>query len=351
MFCTRCGNPIEDGQPFCVKCGSAARRTEVAVDSDFKPEFTPPQREIPLTPLENKKSNTGLIVGIVAAIVVIGAIVGGILFLRNNGGIKGQKSGEKTETDTVAEETTVDENTIDVSNGKVTEENNSDVGEIVVYTPENESSTGADSYEAEPEEDDNDKPVVAEADQDEFFLYASTIEDYDNALDPSEYEYYDSGIDDFNFYYSPDIYNYASKTEKNVDTDYGLELQDVCFKGSNGSVLEYTIYLRDDGMSYSEAISVLYNYEKYQYNDPSEILKKNYGDYGRVIITGRKNGYSTYDLITVTDKYLMKMIVTYPDNGIDLEQKTYVVECYYRMCGFSGSTKSYRSYRDYLNNY
>ena len=63
MNCPNCGNPVADGSAVCPACGSALMGAQ--------PVYQQPAYQAPA-----KKSNTGLIVGIIiGALVLIGAIV------------------------------------------------------------------------------------------------------------------------------------------------------------------------------------------------------------------------------------------------------------------------------------
>lgn len=59
-----------------------------------------------------------------------------------------------------------------------------------------------------------------------------------------------------------------------------------------------------------------------------------------------------YLLVTVTEKNIMTMRITFPTDGNreseDFKQKEYVVECMYRMCGFSGSSYKARTYQQFM---
>ncbi|MBR6073554.1 MAG: zinc ribbon domain-containing protein [Bacilli bacterium] len=74
MFCNKCGNEIKENEKFCNKCGEA-----VTAQNAAQPQTTEP-----------KKSNIGLIIGIVLGllllliIVIIAIIVVALLFFRND---------------------------------------------------------------------------------------------------------------------------------------------------------------------------------------------------------------------------------------------------------------------------
>lgn len=65
MFCTKCGNQVEDGASFCSKCGCST-------DPTSKPAAAP-------------KKSTGIIVGIIIALVaIIAAIVISVVAISSN---------------------------------------------------------------------------------------------------------------------------------------------------------------------------------------------------------------------------------------------------------------------------
>jgi len=103
MFCTQCGNQLADGSKFCAKCGAAlpthipaAAPVQSApvqpVSAPVQPKPTPAQpKPAPVAPqitheaarkveAAPRKKKTGLIVGLIAAIVVVAALVCAFFF-------------------------------------------------------------------------------------------------------------------------------------------------------------------------------------------------------------------------------------------------------------------------------
>ncbi len=92
-FCKACGSPLNDGVVFCQSCGtnnSSAPVPPVNVAPPAQPQFTQPQYAQPqygYQPIPKKK-NTGVIVGVVLAfvlIVIIGIVVVIVLSNGKNG--------------------------------------------------------------------------------------------------------------------------------------------------------------------------------------------------------------------------------------------------------------------------
>lgn len=114
MFCNKCGAQLPDGVAFCSYCGNQLTPQPQQPEQPTQPQYeqptqplyqqpVQPQYDQPMQqpyqpapmpqPLPPKKSNKGLIIGIVAAILVI-AIVVGVLF---GTGVIGGKSKDDSE--------------------------------------------------------------------------------------------------------------------------------------------------------------------------------------------------------------------------------------------------------------
>lgn len=85
MFCPNCGNNVPDGVAFCNICGTAFNAPQNAAPQAAPPQYAapvmPPQYAAPVMPPQAmpqppKKKKTGLIIGIVVAVIVI--IVGAL---------------------------------------------------------------------------------------------------------------------------------------------------------------------------------------------------------------------------------------------------------------------------------
>lgn len=64
MFCTKCGKEIENSSEFCVHCGSKVETQTGAPQQQAQPQYAPA-----------KKSNKGLIIGLIAGAAVIAIVL------------------------------------------------------------------------------------------------------------------------------------------------------------------------------------------------------------------------------------------------------------------------------------
>ena len=187
----------------------------------------------------------------------------------------------------------------------------------------------------------------------EFQVYSGVEEDYANALQPENYSYYDSGITDFSFYYPDNLYCDVTTVE-DEDCEYGFLIKKINFIGSNGSELIYQLIQRTDSLSLEAETDYIYNKEVANLYGKEDIVFSTKDNYGKVIVTGwdsADKNYVIYNLCKIEDDYILQMKVIYPNytDDLDTAQKGYVTECYYRLCGFSDSTLSVRSYEEYMN--
>ena len=89
MFCTHCGKKIDDDSNYCIYCGKNQNSDPNDMTGRIGPEKGPGQ-----------KNNTGLIIGICAGVVVVGAvavILTSSLRSRNDSNTDGNAAEEKTE--------------------------------------------------------------------------------------------------------------------------------------------------------------------------------------------------------------------------------------------------------------
>ncbi len=82
MFCTKCGQQINENASFCVNCGNKVEQTQPSAPQYTPPtqyaqppQYAPPQQYAPQPQYAPKKSKTGLIVGLCAGAVVIAAVL------------------------------------------------------------------------------------------------------------------------------------------------------------------------------------------------------------------------------------------------------------------------------------
>lgn len=186
----------------------------------------------------------------------------------------------------------------------------------------------------------------------QFGVYPETVEDYAANLDPAGYEYYESGIDDFYFAYPAGLYNSAELDESAYQTVAGENVQTITFGGSEGSELIFSLSRRTDGGSVEERTDRIRTDAESGIVDLEEIVNSCRDGYGKLVLTGWTG--SAYDetiyyLVKVYDDYVMSMKILTPayESRQDELYKGYVTECLYRMCGFSDSDDTWRSYSEY----
>lgn len=186
-----------------------------------------------------------------------------------------------------------------------------------------------------------------------FDIDRMTVEDYSANLDPDRYLFYDSGIAEFYFYYPAYLFNDVTVDDSSFSTEYGENIKSICFTGSAGSELYYSIYSRTDGTSISRLTDIINQNEHAKYFDMSDILVKSDDEKGRIVLAGVMDAdsrYRIYDLIKIDDNYVYRMLSVKPKYRTEEEriQYAYVTENEYRMCGFSGSSQAARSYEEFL---
>lgn len=119
--CSKCGNVIEDNAMFCGKCGN---RLEVQ-SQQSQYTYVPNQPQYQPTPMQQppKKKNTGLIIGIVAAVVIVLAAIGSIaekVFQKQG---YGQPSGNYTPSDDYVDDDEYADNDDDTNDDSLTNDN------------------------------------------------------------------------------------------------------------------------------------------------------------------------------------------------------------------------------------
>lgn len=188
----------------------------------------------------------------------------------------------------------------------------------------------------------------------EFSINEHTIADYYSILDPNTYDFYNSGITDFNFFYPSDFFNHVSRDTSNSESMYGNNIETISFEGSDGSKLVFSLYERTDNMSLEEATNYYYSIAESSFVEPSKIKSDVSDGHGKNIIAGLiEDGgqrYRLYDMTKIESNYVLKMLALSKEYTSEEDRllHAYVIENYYRMCGFSDSTKRPRSYEEYL---
>jgi hypothetical protein len=185
-----------------------------------------------------------------------------------------------------------------------------------------------------------------------FGISAKTIESYANNLDYTEYLVGSGDYEEFRFSYAPNLYNDVTMGQDYIQREFGMNLRRIHFSGSAGSELTYTISERNDTLSTEDMTHYVHSTVYAKYILPEDIIFSAKEDEGKVIVTGWNNSAhekAVYHLIKITDRFVMEMQVVFPNytSEEDQLQKAYVTECYYRMCGFSGSSASPRTYSEF----
>ena len=309
-LCTKCNKEFESGQ-YCPECG------EKLIDEDDISEVKGDKNLSNYKEIE-KPSMFRFII-IIVCIIVASIIIGMLVYMHS------KNISPKISTDNVKEFFN------SLGNDESQEQQNSG----------DESSVG------------NNGDNVSGQVNPEFQVYSGVEEDYANALQPEDYHFYDSGITDFSFYYPDNLYCDVTTVE-NEECEFGFLIKKIDFIGSNGSELIYQLIQRTDSLSLEAETDYIYNKEIANLYEKEDIVFSTKDNYGKVIVTGwdsADKNYVIYNLCKIEDDYILQMKVIYPNytGDLDTAQKGYVTECYYRLCGFSDSTLSVRSYEEYMN--
>lgn len=169
-------------------------------------------------------------------------------------------------------------------------------------------------------------------------------DDYSKVLEPGEFIRYTGTQPSFAFSYPKDFY-----TSEQVSEDGSSVLLD-----TRESSAHFTCEARTDGSTLTDCYEQLYReHEAALYSAETVYAKPKTPSGARFIVTGYADAACTvavYDLVYITDMNVMEMRVVYPPvtGAEDKNQKWYYVECLYRMCEFSGSSRAPRTYEQYL---
>ena len=190
-------------------------------------------------------------------------------------------------------------------------------------------------------------------------IRSDVIADYGNNLNPYNYQYYESEVyQGFNFYYPGDLYNDVDVTTNGYSDEYGTILEEFVFRGSdNASKAVFQLKKRENTRTVAQETQKIFDY--YENNIPGfqklTFSNEDATKPGRIVVTGMDSvgQVCDYILVTVTEEYIMTMRVVFPSDGKheteDFKEKEYLVECMYRLCGFSGSSYKARTYVQFLN--
>lgn len=368
-----------------LKQASAANGQDTVTVTQKSAYSVPPQQTAEyMEPQPDGKSGVKkMLIGVVSGlIVVLVLLIIGLLAVQNGWFSKGDTNSEVIEASQEsdgAEQSNGDdesgdaqsdgdqdaENTKDAENTHISgDDEEADHAREVENAPEQK---GEDDVIAAAEEEPDEQPsgsdemIQGDQSEDEIIEYEPdaeitegvneyTVADYSNNLNPEEYAYFESGIDEFDFSYPSNLY-YACDVSTEPRTDpYGTVVYDINFYATDGSQLIYRLLSRTDSNSSTDMRNDIYASEEGGLQDAFEISKKKNSSRG--ILTGMTaDGLLMYDLFYVSDEYVMQMQVLTPDyeDEQDQLQKSYVTDCLYRLCGFSGTSESVcRSYEEFL---
>lgn len=185
-----------------------------------------------------------------------------------------------------------------------------------------------------------------------FDISETTVENYGANLDPSQYGYYDSGIGGFYFAYPAALYNAVTVDETTWQSETGENMQTISFSSSAGSELTFSLSRRTDSLSTEKMTEQIALEARGKVTEFEEILNTTKDGYGKLVFTGWTDGSyekTVYCLIKIEGSNIMSMTMVTPNykGNQDELYKGYVTECLYRMCGFSDTTESWRSFDEY----
>lgn len=338
MKCQNCGTENPKDSKFCIKCG-----TEIAdngclcpfcggVNEEGAKFCTFCGKNVGKRKTENI-GKKGIIAAGISTMVILVIAAGVIFFLKpqedeNIELVKDQKTSNfDTSTNLKEEDSSVEE--------KDDQQNSMD---MTILDEENKENQEVETLETETNA--------------QFSIDSDTEEDYSIVLDPAKYLVYDSGISDFSFAYPSELFNTVELETSAYENEYGTNMETIYFTGSEGSELEFSMARRKDALTVEEMKDKICAFEKRNISDMQEILNAMNGNYGKLVLTGwedSEHDKTIYHMIKVEQDYILQMKVSIPvSQGKEDEfRKGYVTECLYRMCGFSDSDDTWRSYTEY----
>lgn len=302
----------------------------------------PPQKSLKINPI---------MIGMGAAIVVLIIVVVALLANKDDSGKVSTSVAYNDEVAPVEQtDSNKEEESQDNQNEPVQREENS-----VNSANSEKDELYEEPYEEPYEEDSFDQEEVVDDSNmnDEFGIYGSAREDYSQNLNPNYYKYYNSGITDFDFWYPADMFNNVFKDTASFTDTYGENIETITFDGSGGSKYIFSLTKRTDNMSTEDMMNYVHQRESSSLYGAADILVGMKEDYGKVIVTGwmtSSEDYPVYDLTKVERDYIIRMYIILPNytSEEDRLQKAYVVESVYRLCDYADSTRSPRSYEEFL---
>lgn len=367
MFCERCGCKLEEGMAFCPKCGASVRKIcpKCGAESEKGDLFcescgarldgngTEPAVPVPGKGEEKKgkkeKKPGKKIFGVICAMaVLVAAGAAAFIFLRRQpepvdmDGRGQEESSAPEEEDEIAQPET---KVIIMPDGMPEEEAD---GEDKADGPA-ETAAADSEYEAD---------ASGDALQSAFMCDLGASGDYSANLDYGSFAFYQSRKDAaFRFSYPVHLYNDVTVSQDAESTAFGTNLENIFFTAADGaSSARFQLGSRNQSVSIQESTQQLYQLYEQTLTDFAKIAySDDSADHGRFVATGyadRSKAVMVYLVVAVYQDSVQIMQINFPSDGNreseDFLQKSYVVECMYRMCGFGNSSYKPRTYQQYL---
>lgn len=348
MKCSFCGKEVRSDAKFCKYCGAnLSKKGSPESEGEVTPKKDYGMKVGPSLDSDKKDDDGGKVKRslssqktIIILIVIIAVLAAGFIYL-----LYSSRSSETR----VSTESNITENETDTPSVSQTE-NQSEQSESMTEVPENSFSDN-DAYSGTENSDDNLQNNLYGEDsglilQDGIYYNPETVTDYSASLDPSEYYTYTEEGGYFTFSYPTTLYNRVYVRRSMSDQSQGQNnMLSVYMYGSDGSSATFIKVENESNFRelYISAHEGLYDAEDIKYDENNIFITSGYEDSSCQI--------AVYYLVRRygNDMYIMQ--IDFPYNGDkaseDYIQKSYVVENFYRMCGFGGSTYKARTYSQF----
>lgn len=314
MYCENCGTELREEAKYCPNCGSKVEKPPKPSEIDTEQQDGSLEHTIKITDTtdlhdtqttKTKKDRSWMIF---LPLIAVLALVAGINYGFDRGWIS--STAEKSAAaQTQAQHTEQEHN-----------------------TSEQDSKMAEQATEQHSEEEKTyDEPMT---------------EDFSRVTDYQTYETFYGNNALFHFSYPSNFFAHSIvSADKNEVTLYMDE---------TATAARFSCMERTDSNSVQQEYEAMYHDLMQAIYEGKKILAKpNAGDGARFIITGYTDASCTdsvYRLVYITEQYVMDMSITCsPYSSFEEEaQRSYMVDCMYRMCGFSGSSRQPRSYQEFL---
>lgn len=309
MYCENCGMELREKAKFCPNCGSKVEKPPKPSETDTEQQHDSPEHTIKITDTtdlndtQTKKDRSWMIF---LPLIAVLALVAGINYGFDRGWIS-----------STVEKSAV-EQTQHAAQGH--------------STSEQDSKTAEQSVQQDTEKETTDDKQMTE--------------DFSKVTDYQTYETFYGNNALFHFSYPSNFFAHSIvSADKNEVTLYMDE---------TATAARFSCMERTDSNSVQQEYEEIYHDLMEAIYEAEKILAKpNAGDGARFIITGYTDASCTdsvYRLVYITEQYVMDMSITCsPYSSFEEEaQRSYMVDCMYRMCGFSGSSRQPRSYQEFL---